>query len=358
MKKTNVLIILSFLTLNLKAQNIHVLNLIPENWNLNLSLFYITDVLDERSQKNNSGFILSDTKTIPVKFKTSIEGEFKNLIASSVKQDISKIPLILSIEQFYLKETGTTANHKVSLEFNFKFYRIINDKRYKLYETNGKPELVIKGKYLNAQEKIITETLKSVIKNFNEWIIKNPDQPPLADKVVVVLNHTKKNDNSNDTIFWKENYKLKWTDFKGIPGNSQFMAQSNCVFKYKAEPQVKNGIMNLHVELNACFEKRSSWVKEGQQGDTLLAHEQLHFDICELNIRSLKKRIVNASLNPLEFDSQINVIFNEVWNEYQVQQQNYDDETGHGIFSDKQQKWQKEIKIKLENSTLPDTISE
>ena len=350
MKKTNVLIILSFLTLNLKAQNIHVLNLIPENWNLNLSLFYITDVLDERSQKNNSGFILSDTKTIPVKFKTSIEGEFKNLIASSVKQDISKIPLILSIEQFYPKETGTTANHKVSLEFNFKFYRIINDKRYKLYETNGKPELVIKGKYLNAQEKIITETLKSVIKNFNEWIKQNPDQPPLADKVVIILVPPKKNRISNDTIFWNESYKLKWTDFKGKPGNSPFMAQSNCVFTYKAEPLVKNGIMELHVELNACFEKKSSWVKEGQQVETLLSHEQLHFDICELNIRNLKKRISNSSLNPMEFDAQINAMFNQVWDEYQIQQQLYDDETGHGIISEKQQSWQKEIKDKLDST--------
>jgi len=80
-----------------------------------------------------------------------------------------------------------------------------------------------------------------------------------------------------------------------------------------------------------------------QEKDTLLAHEQLHFDICELYVRQLRKKIMEADLDPMEFDKQINKMFEESWKDYQLKQQQYDNETGHGIIADKQLSWQEEI---------------
>jgi hypothetical protein len=101
--------------------------------------------------------------------------------------------------------------------------------------------------------------------------------------------------------------------------------------------------LELHINLLACFDKKKSWVRLGQEKDTLLAHEQLHFDICELSVRQLRRKIMDADLDPMEFDKQINKMFEESWYEYQLKQQQYDDETGHGIIAEKQQRWQGEI---------------
>lgn len=342
-----------FFTLTTRGQNHYVLDLKAEKWNFKPVLFYISDVLDDRINKSNAGKVLSGNKLSTAEFKNSPESDLKNLIDSSMEQDTTMTPVSLSLERFELKETGTVKNHKVVLDFSLKFYRIINEKRYKLYEAKGKPELVMQGNYSNAPEKIISESLKKVIKGFNDWINEHADLPPLANKVNVIFEQENYNTNNEavDSIIWTENYRLKWSDFKGSQRAATFMAQSNCLFTYQAEPKINRGILELHIHLNACFDRKHSWVKNGQQKDTLLAHEQLHFDICELNIRHLRKRLLNSTLNPMEFDTQIKTLFDQVWNEYQNQQQHYDEETGHGIITDKQQYWQAEIRSQLKNTS-------
>ena len=346
-----IVILLIFSNFTVNGQNKYVLDLKSEQWNLKNTSFSISDILDERKDKSNAGKVLSSNKLIVAEFRNSAEIDLKNLIDASIEKDTSATSITLSLERFDLKETGSISNHKLKLDFSIKFYRFINNKRYFIYESNGKPEMNIQGNYSNAPEKIISSTIKNIIVGFQSCINANSDFPLLAKTVRVVF----KNENDErknikgDTIIWNENNKLKWTDFKGSSGLSSFMAQSNCIFSYRAEPKMKNGIMELNIRLNASFDRNHSWVIAGHQKDTLLAHEQLHFDICELNIRHLRKRILDLTLNPMEFDVQINSLFSEVWSENQNQQQNYDDETGHGIISDKQLFWQAKIKEELKN---------
>lgn len=357
-----IVILLVFFNFSANGQNKYVLDLKSEKWNLKKASFYFSDVLDERNDKRNVGKVLSGNKFIVAEFKNSAENDLKNLIDASFEKDTNATSIILSLDRFVLKETGSASNHKLILDFSIKFYRFLNDKRYLIYESTGKPEMNIQGNYANAPEKIILSSIKNVIIGFQNWINANTDFPLLAKNVrVVFVNENDERKNiKGDTIIWNENYRLKWSDFKGSSTLSSFMAQSNCIFSYRAEPKMKNGAMELHIRLNASFDRNHSWVIAGHQKDTLLAHEQLHFDICELNIRYLRKRILDLTLNPMEFDVQINSLFNEVWNEYQKQQQNYDDETGHGIISDKQLFWQTKIKEELTNtpSYLPSLIPE
>lgn len=357
-----IVFLLVFFNISANGQNKYVLDLKPEQWNLKNPSFYISNIFDERNDKSNAGKVLSSNKLIVAEFRNSAEIDLKNLIDSSIEKDTSATSVILSLERFDLKETGSISNHKLKLDFSIKFYRFINNKQYLIYESNGKPEMNIQGNYPNAPEKIISSTIKNVIMGFQNWLNKNSDFPLLAKTVrVVFVNENEGGKNTKgDTIIWNENYKLKWTDFKGSSGLSSFMAQSNCIFSYRALPKMKNGAMELHIRLNASFDRNHSWVIAGHQKDTLLAHEQLHFDICELNIRHLRKRILDLTLNPMEFDVQINSLFSEVWNLYQNQQQSYDNETGHGIISEKQLFWQAKIQEELKNtpSYLPSLIPE
>jgi hypothetical protein len=339
---------ISLISYYANSQEKKILNLSGEKWNIKPAYYFIAGVIDNRNNKVDAGQALVNNKRVPAVFKNSLETDLKELIDFSIVQDTSKVPLFISFDKLLLSESGTQANHKAVVDFSLKIFRIIDDKKYKIFETNGQPFIEMRGPYNNPHEKIISELLKSTFKSFDEWINKNKDIPPLAKTVKVIFENRSKNI-SNDTIFWNDDYKLKWSDFKAKPDGSPYMAQSNCAFSMKPVQTVENGILILHLYLNATFDRNTSWVKPGQQFDTLLSHEQLHFDICELYIRKLKKKILESNFNPLEFDSQLQSLFTEAWNEYTQQQQKYDDETKHGIVSDKQKLWRDEVYNQLAN---------
>ncbi len=328
------------------AQERVTLEFPSEKWNIQPTHYFISAVFDERTDKTTYGKALLGNKPVPVVFRNSLETDLFDLVNGSIVQDTSKVPFAIGFDKFVLKETGNTTNHRATVDFSMKFYRIIGEKKYKIFETNGTPHLDMRGPYPDPHAKIISGILKSALKNFDEWINKHPDFPPLAKSVFVTF---EKRDPfiSGDTIFWNESYKLKWSDFKGKPDGNPFMALSNCAFYYKPVPVVKNGVMEIQFSLFANFDRSLSWVKPDQHKDTLLAHEQLHFDICELHIRKLKKRIRENEYNPMEFESQMHVYFQEAWSNYMNDQQKYDDETQHGIVSEKQQSWQEIVRMQL-----------
>jgi hypothetical protein len=350
MKISKVLLVVIFFINNSSySQTNYELDFKPEKWNFSPALFYFSDIVDDRNDKSNAGQVLIGDKSAKANFQISLETDVKNLLSNTLVHDSLKVPLLLSVEIFSLKETGNAAHHKVIFDYSLKFYRLINNKRYQLYEVNGRPELDIRGPYQNPHEKIIRESLRKAIEGFNSWLNNNPDQNLLVQKVVVIYDSETNNQESfsKDTILWNENYKLKWSDFKGKPGASTFMAQSNCLFTYRAVPIVKNRTLEIHIDLHAGFEKNSSFVVKGQEKDNLLAHEQLHFDICEVYIRQLRKKIISSTFDMMEYGPQIGELFKQAWNDYQVEQQRYDDETGHGIDTEKQQVWQRDVRERL-----------
>lgn len=347
MKYTYLILSLIFLQASI-GEDYYELNLKPGNWKIKPSLFYIHSVVDDRLEKRSPGQALVDNKMVPVKFKNSVERDLFDFLNASVSRDTTLIPLIISVKKFDVRETGTTASHKAGFDFQFEIFREINNKRYKLYESQGSPELTMRGPYTSPHEHNISESLKNVFTGFNEWLNENPDLPPMARSAKVILADAKRF--SGDTISWTASYKLKWSDFKGTNPTGPFMAQSNCVFDYRLEPKMKNGILELHLNLAACFERNSSWVKKNAQTDGLLQHEQLHFDICELNIRKLRKKMQSISLETMEYDKQLHAVFEQGWQDYMAEQEKYDAETQHGIIEKEQKRWEEEVGNKLKES--------
>ena len=341
--KNKIFVLISLLLSSLfsNAQNRYVLDLKAQKWELKPSIFYIAKIVDNRQDKKNAGEALVGEKIVPIFFPQSLEVDLKNFLDNSLEIDTTAIPLTLSVEKFNLKETGSQSNHKASFNFQVKIYKEKGEQRFQLYESSGNPYFSMHGPFPNPHEKNVASALKSTLTSFNDWINKNADIPPLVNSVKVTFDSESKYSNyeKGDTISWKEGYKLNWNDFKGKTRNSSYMAESNCIFTYRAEPEIKDRVLTLHVRLNACFDRLSSWVRQGQDKSALLAHEQLHFDICELYIRLLKKKISETALDPITYDIQIQPIFNEVWNDYQAEQQKYDDETEHGIVVEKQKGW-------------------
>ena len=81
--KSSLVILLVFFSFSIQGQNHYVLDLKAEKWDIKPELFYISDLLDERSDKSNAGIVLSGNNFIPAKFKISAETDLKNMIVTS-----------------------------------------------------------------------------------------------------------------------------------------------------------------------------------------------------------------------------------------------------------------------------------
>lgn len=344
-------ITLFFLFLNLisvqtKAAD-YILNLKPQDWKLQAKGFYLKSVVDERNEKTNGVAMVSGAK-IPVKFKNSLENDLADLIRSSTSFDSTGIPLVLGIQLFALQEKGTMSRHTASLLVKAHFYREHNGKLYEIVELESKPALEMSGPVPLAQETIIQNAMKDFISNLIQMLKESPNMSQMATAAKVIIDPLPNSYfNKRDTLYWNPKLRLKWSDFKGPIPESPFSAESSCVFTYTASTNMNNSTLEIHVQIAACFNTYNSWVKPELKRDTLLMHEQLHFDICENEIRKLKKTLSEASLDPFDFDVQIRSAFNEAWTKYKDIQHLYDEETQHGIVLDKQSEWMNRITLEL-----------
>jgi len=94
---------------------------------------------------------------------------------------------------------------------------------------------------------------------------------------------------TTDTIYWTEDYKLTWNDFKGQPDYNVETISALSSSGLMHAKGCKNN--KLDYEILSYFEKRESWVKVEAYTDHHLKHEQIHFDITELYARKLRRAL-------------------------------------------------------------------
>ncbi len=154
---------------------------------------------------------------------------------------------------------------------------------------------------------------------------------------------------STDVIYWSEDYKLSWDDFKGEPrydyANISAITSSG-IIHYKG---CRNG--KIIYKVKAYFEKNESWVKEEALTDHHLEHEQIHFDITELYARKLRKL-----LSEQEFycgqEAEFEAFVDRFLDNWEMMQQAYDAHTRHSMDKVSQKDWQ--YKVAMEMSLLDD----
>lgn len=80
---------------------------------------------------------------------------------------------------------------------------------------------------------------------------------------------------------------------------------------------------------------------------SVLEHEQGHFDLCEVYTRKLKERMGSIDLAGPNVKQDLMRIYAELSNEYEARQQAYEHETVHGTNIAVQKKWQEIIAKEL-----------
>lgn len=147
-----------------------------------------------------------------------------------------------------------------------------------------------------------------------------------------------------EAIPWSEDRLLTWDDFQHkAPKHHVASAMSDITFKV----DIKSDGELLKVFIGPSFNPDGSWGKEKDRNDYLLKHEQVHFDIYEVNARKLRKELRTKTLTSVNASSTINHLMEKYNKLNSTVQERYDSETNHSIEVKKQEKWNAEIADEL-----------
>ncbi|MBS1587038.1 MAG: DUF922 domain-containing protein [Bacteroidetes bacterium] len=153
------------------------------------------------------------------------------------------------------------------------------------------------------------------------------------------------NDNDTNVIEWSAARKLAWDDFQGrVPAVALEAALSQCGFGYATNSVTKRE--TLIVTVSARFYRNESWSRADKRSIRLLQHEQRHFDLCELYARKLRQQLASEHYTGTDM-KKVDKLYDTLMGALNKAQQEYDDETTHGLNTDKQNEWNDRIAKEL-----------
>ncbi|MGB7843688.1 MAG: DUF922 domain-containing protein [Salinimicrobium sp.] len=145
-----------------------------------------------------------------------------------------------------------------------------------------------------------------------------------------------------EKISWGER-PLTWLDFQSIPApQNRFHASSNTGISYSWSARHVGEEIQFAYTVEASFDPQKSWVSE--KAESLLAHEQLHFDISELHARLLRKKLKEFKpQGQKDLKRALRGVYEKTEAARRQMQEQYDLVTRHGSRAEAQKSWEQKI---------------
>ncbi|MBC5991496.1 DUF922 domain-containing protein [Pontibacter cellulosilyticus] len=149
--------------------------------------------------------------------------------------------------------------------------------------------------------------------------------------------------NTATKVTWSESRRLTWEDFKGTPesGNPHHaLTAANLAVDAKCSSN------SFAYEVKCVFLPEESWSKN-KKSESLLKHEQLHFDLTEVHARQLRKKLkaLGSSCNNLKGNLTLTV--NAAFKEWKAEQDLFDKSCSHGLNKTEEAAWAGYIEKRL-----------
>ncbi len=148
---------------------------------------------------------------------------------------------------------------------------------------------------------------------------------------------------------WDAQKKLSWSDFKAAPDyGSPYAATANSGMSHAYAVDGSGFYDKDESRVTAHFYPTFSWFKPSDTSETILRHEQAHFDITEIHARKLRKRIAQFTFSS-NSSKEVKILYDNVEKERRAMQEQFDVDSHHS--QDKQQEfiWENKIAKMLED---------
>ena len=147
---------------------------------------------------------------------------------------------------------------------------------------------------------------------------------------------------NTDTLYWNDEIKLTWDDFKAKSTDTKgYAAYTFTMITLNYEFKSSGQTFTPTFTVKCAFQRSKSWVnRKDQKSQTpeILAHEQLHFTIAEITARKLRRNL-KVQQYTKNYNIEIKEIYNKSLDEGEKMQARYDKETNHSIDKEAQKRW-------------------
>jgi hypothetical protein len=116
---------------------------------------------------------------------------------------------------------------------------------------------------------------------------------------------------------------------------------------FTEQTSINKGIIIIQMAMKVYLPKSASWIKTGAENAYNLNHEQRHFDIVKIVSEKFKRQMLAEVLPVLNYDGSINTAYFDALREMDRLQKQYDNETGHGVNTTAQERWNEFIDKEL-----------
>jgi len=148
-----------------------------------------------------------------------------------------------------------------------------------------------------------------------------------------------------EMLKWSADRPLTWADFKHRPMPSNRLVALTAA-NIDVQVACKDFVFNSTV--TAVFLPQESWVHDAPKASAaLLRHEQLHFDITELHARMLRQKLSTVKLDCEHLNPAFNNLTKVAFATWQREEGRYDQETNHGLNTEKQKFWETQVQQRL-----------
>ncbi|MEP2937112.1 MAG: DUF922 domain-containing protein [Gilvibacter sp.] len=155
----------------------------------------------------------------------------------------------------------------------------------------------------------------------------------------------------DEKIAWSADYRLTWDDFKGEANyGTSYVASTNSGLSFGYSVKIINGkaTSQFTYTVHSYFYPNLSWYVPERVNESILRHEQTHFDISELHARMLRKRIDDFSFTS-EVKDELDVLYDQIERERRAMQSTFDFETDHSVLKQPEAQWEQKIATLLKD---------
>lgn len=144
-------------------------------------------------------------------------------------------------------------------------------------------------------------------------------------------------------IYWNPDRLLLWSDFKASQGHLEDDQAAEVFTGLKITLDYNKKQDTAFVDVISYMDPKKSSKRKTANGDYLLRHEQLHFDICEWYARLLRREITLLNCSAESLSKNVMRIYDKMARELATMQRRYDNETRHSLNEEKQAEWDKKV---------------
>ncbi|MBL7765051.1 MAG: hypothetical protein JNJ58_03085 [Chitinophagaceae bacterium] len=340
----NVLNILSLQAYNQK--NIHIAN---TNETKESVLFHVSNVDLTTIQHDTIAYYSSGKRksVLNTLLPDDIKLDFLLFIKDHFVQSPKGLPIIMKIT--HLKVHAFQPN-KLSAEdtliFDCSFYSHWEGKKEHLFDFHARNSFGSSDARLLFFEQYLSRMISSAVSTFNKAFKNNTDWQSINQKEVSPIRRIIQHNlfEKGDSIACDKGFQLKKEYFTTKKNDSSFMDRMcRFVFTYQVlYEESKNGI-DLNIHTFSFFDRRRSYLNPDVDHDNWIRYQQGHADLCSIFGMRLKSQLNDYPLTIGNFRTEINQIYNSLFDEYVRLRKQYQDETAEGTNPGILQQWRIQI---------------